>query len=161
MKTIDLKWKVLDESRIKFIIENADPKQWFYVPTKENPADDSSRGLKDVHLEKTKRLFEGLRFLEKSESECECFCGWRWRWMWRTVWMTVWMWMAMWMWCDDNVMWMDVDDKVDVDDTRFYECGWQWSRIESYLDFKLVNNRMWKMNVNLIIKAGRKSSQVG
>ena len=43
---------MLDESRIQFIRENTDPKQWFYVPTKENPVDDSSRGLKDVHLEK-------------------------------------------------------------------------------------------------------------
>ena len=129
MKTLDLKWKVLDESRIQFIRENTDPKQWFYVPTKKNAADDSSRRLKDVHLEKTKRLFEGLRFLWKSESECGCFCGCRWQWMWMTVWMTVWMWMTMWMWCDDSVMWMAVDDKVDVDDTRLWECGWQWSRI--------------------------------
>ena len=37
--------------------------------TKENPADDSSRGLKDVHSEKTKRWFEGPGFLWKSESE--------------------------------------------------------------------------------------------
>ena len=40
------------------------------MPTKENPADDSSRGLKDVHSEKTKRWFvEGPGFLWKSESE--------------------------------------------------------------------------------------------
>ena len=56
-------------NRIQFIRENADPKQWFYVPTKENPADDSSRVLKDVHSEKTKRWFEGPGFLWKSESE--------------------------------------------------------------------------------------------
>ena len=39
------------------------------MPTKKNPAGDSSRGLKDVHSEKTKRWFEGPGFLWKSESE--------------------------------------------------------------------------------------------
>ena len=39
------------------------------MPTKKNPADGSSRGLKDVHSEKTKRWFEGPGFLCKSESE--------------------------------------------------------------------------------------------
>ena len=63
------KFKIFVTNRIQFIRENADPKQWFYVPTKENPADDSSRGLKDVHSEKTKRWFEGPGFLWKSESE--------------------------------------------------------------------------------------------
>ena len=63
------KFKIFIVNRIELIRENADPKQWFYVPTKENPADDSSRGLKDVHSEKTKRWFEGPGFLWKSESE--------------------------------------------------------------------------------------------
>ena len=63
------KFKIFVANRTQFIRENADPKQWFYVPTKENPADDSSRGLKDVHSEKTKRWFEGPGFLWKSESE--------------------------------------------------------------------------------------------
>ena len=49
--------------------KNADPKQCFYVPTKQNPVDDSSRGLKDVHSEKIKRWFEGPGSLWKSESE--------------------------------------------------------------------------------------------
>ena len=52
------KFKIFVANRIQFIRENADPKQLFYVPTKENPADDSSRRLKDVHSEKTKRWFE-------------------------------------------------------------------------------------------------------
>ena len=63
------KFKIFVTNRIQFIRENADPKQWFYVPTKENPAGDSSRGLKDVHSEKTKMWFEGPGFLWKSESE--------------------------------------------------------------------------------------------
>ena len=63
------KIKIFVANRIQFIRENADPKQWFYVPTKENPADDSSRGVRDVHSEKTKRWFEGPRFLWKPESE--------------------------------------------------------------------------------------------
>ena len=48
------KFKIFVANKSQFIRENADRKQWFYVPTKENPADDSSRGLKDVHSEKTK-----------------------------------------------------------------------------------------------------------
>ena len=63
------KFKIFVASRIQLIREKADPKQWFYVPTKENQADDSCRGLKDVHLEKTKRWFEGPGFSWKSESE--------------------------------------------------------------------------------------------
>ena len=39
------------------------------MSTKENPADDNSRGLKDVNSEKTKRWFEGPGFLWKSASE--------------------------------------------------------------------------------------------
>ena len=39
------------------------------MPTKENPADDSFGGLKDVNSEKTKRWFEGPGLLWKSESE--------------------------------------------------------------------------------------------
>ena len=63
------KFKIFFANRIQFIRENEEPKQWFYVPTKKNPADGSSRGLKDVHSEKTKRWFEGPGFLCKSESE--------------------------------------------------------------------------------------------
>ena len=63
------KFKIFVANWIQFIRENADPKQWFYVPTKENPADGSSRGLKDVHSEKTKRWFEGPGFLWKPDSK--------------------------------------------------------------------------------------------
>ena len=55
------KFKIFIVNRIELIRENADPKQWFYVPTKENPGGDSSRGLKDVHSEKQKG---GLRVLD-------------------------------------------------------------------------------------------------
>ena len=41
------KLKIYVANRIQFIRENADPKQWFYVLTKDNSADDNSRGLKD------------------------------------------------------------------------------------------------------------------
>ena len=63
------KCKIFVANRIQFIRKNADPKQCFYVPTKQNPANDSSRGLKDVHSEKIKRWFEGPGSLWKSESE--------------------------------------------------------------------------------------------
>ena len=62
-------FKLFVANRIQFIRENADPKQWFYMPTKENPADDSSRQLKDVNSEKTKRWFEGPGVLWKPKSE--------------------------------------------------------------------------------------------
>ena len=39
------------------------------MPTKENPADDSCRGLKDRNSEKMKRWFEIPKFFWKSESE--------------------------------------------------------------------------------------------
>ena len=63
------KIKIFFANRIQFIRENTDPRQWFYLSTKENLADDNFRVLKDVHSEKTKRWFEGPGFLWKSESE--------------------------------------------------------------------------------------------
>ena len=57
------RFKIFVASRIQFIRESADPKLRFHVPTKENPAGDSSRGLKDVDSEKIKRWFEGPGFL--------------------------------------------------------------------------------------------------
>ena len=54
------RFKIFVANRIQFIRESADPKLWFYVPTKENPAGDSSRGLKDVHSEKIKRWFDWI-----------------------------------------------------------------------------------------------------
>ena len=39
------------------------PKEPFYVPTKENPTDDSSTQLKDVNSEKNKKMNHPLVFL--------------------------------------------------------------------------------------------------
>ena len=50
------KIKIFVTNKIQFIIENADPKQWFYVPIKENPADDSSRGLKKCVFRENKKV---------------------------------------------------------------------------------------------------------
>lgn len=63
------KEKMFVANRIQFIRENTNLMQRFYVPTKENPADDSFRGLKNVHSEKAKSLFEGSGFLWTSESK--------------------------------------------------------------------------------------------
>ena len=65
----NLNEKMFVANRIQFIRENANPMQWFYVPTKENLADDSFRGLKNVHSEKAKSLFEGPGLLWTSESK--------------------------------------------------------------------------------------------
>ena len=69
MKNNIKKFKILVANRIQIIREKVDAKQWFEVPTKESSADDSSRHLKDVNSEKTKKWFEGPDFLWKSESE--------------------------------------------------------------------------------------------
>ena len=61
--------KLFVANRIQFIRENANPMQWFYVPTRGNLADDSFRVLKNVHSEKAKSLFEGPGFLWTSESK--------------------------------------------------------------------------------------------
>ena len=59
------KIEIFIANRIQFIRENVDAKQWFYVPTKGNPANESSRGLKHLNSEKTTRWFEGPGFLWK------------------------------------------------------------------------------------------------
>ena len=61
--------KMFVANRFQFIRENANPMQWFYVSTKKNLADDSFRGLKNVHSEKANSLFDGPRFLWTSESK--------------------------------------------------------------------------------------------
>ena len=56
-------------NRVKKIREYSDVKQWNYVPTKENPADDTTRGLKLSNSLKDERWINGPEFLYKDESE--------------------------------------------------------------------------------------------
>jgi transposase InsO family protein len=56
-------------NRVEEIRERSEPSQWHYVPTRDNPADDCSRGLTMEKLLKTDRWFQGPHFLWKEESE--------------------------------------------------------------------------------------------
>ena len=56
-------------NRIKFIRENSTLDQWLYVPSKENPSDDTTRGLKFNDTAKDKRWIHGPEFLYKPIQE--------------------------------------------------------------------------------------------
>ena len=56
-------------NRVQVIKEKTRVKQWRYVSTKENPADDASRGLSIAHFMKNKQWFTGPQFLYKSRDE--------------------------------------------------------------------------------------------
>ncbi|XP_070578831.1 uncharacterized protein [Ptychodera flava] len=56
-------------NRINIIREGSDSKQWKYVDTKSNPADDASRGLTVDKFLQNKRWLRGPDFLWKRESE--------------------------------------------------------------------------------------------
>ena len=55
-------------NRVQEIQEKSSPKQWRYVDTKSNPADDASRGLRPTELSKSKWI-KGPEFLWKNEAE--------------------------------------------------------------------------------------------
>ncbi|MEL7341107.1 MAG: hypothetical protein AAGM67_11510, partial [Bacteroidota bacterium] len=54
-------------NRITVIHDGSDPDQWMYVPTKNNPADDASRGLSAEELLRNQRWIKGPEFLSKSK----------------------------------------------------------------------------------------------
>ena len=59
-----VKWfKTFAANRIQQIKEKTDVQQWRYVPAKENPADDASRGLTVAREISSSRWFQGPRFL--------------------------------------------------------------------------------------------------
>ena len=53
------RFKIFVGNRVQQIRDQTDKRQWHYVETTNNPADDSSRGLESKHQEKIKRWFEG------------------------------------------------------------------------------------------------------
>ena len=55
-------------NRVKMIREESEVTQWNYVPSKENPADDTTRGLKLTSSDKDKRWINGPDFLYKPRS---------------------------------------------------------------------------------------------
>ena len=62
-------FKIFVANRIQTIKENSNIKQWKYISSKENPADDGSRGLDATKVNKVTRWFNGPAFLWKPESE--------------------------------------------------------------------------------------------
>ena len=56
-------------NRVQLIRDHSHPNQWKYVATKENPADDASRGLNGLALLEGQRWLEGPEFLWKPENE--------------------------------------------------------------------------------------------
>ena len=57
------RFKTFVANRVQQIKEKTDVQQWRYVPTKENPADDASRGLNAARENSSSRWFQGPRFL--------------------------------------------------------------------------------------------------
>ena len=62
------KFKIFVANRVEMIKEGSDPSQWFYVKSKENPANYSSRGLEANNVNAVKMWFEGPSFLWRSTS---------------------------------------------------------------------------------------------
>ena len=57
------RFKTFVANRVQQIKEKTDVQQWRYVPTKENPADDASRGLNAARENSSSSWFQGPRFL--------------------------------------------------------------------------------------------------
>jgi len=62
-----MKFHVFVANRVAEIVDTSDVQQWRYVPTKENPADDASRGLYASDISESCRWFKGPSFLSQSE----------------------------------------------------------------------------------------------
>ena len=62
------KFKTLVINRVEMIKEGSDPTQWFYVSSKKNPADYSSRGVEANNVNAVKTWFERPSFLWRSAS---------------------------------------------------------------------------------------------
>ena len=63
------RFKVFVANRVQTILNLSDASQWRYVGTKENPADDASRGLDGQSLLDNQRWLNGPAFLWKPEEE--------------------------------------------------------------------------------------------
>ena len=64
LKNKDKRFDVFVSNRLSAIQNSTDVSQWHWVPTKENPADDATRGLKPHELDK--RWINGPEFLRSS-----------------------------------------------------------------------------------------------
>ena len=66
----DRRFHTFVANRLAAIHEATSPGQWKHVGTKQNPADDASRGLSAEALLKNKRWIQGPDYLWKSGSSC-------------------------------------------------------------------------------------------
>ena len=57
------RFKTFVANRIQKIRENTEVREWQYIPTRENPADDASRGLNAERVDSGSRWFQGPLFL--------------------------------------------------------------------------------------------------
>jgi Pao retrotransposon peptidase len=71
-----MKFHIFVANRVTDLLDLSDAKQWRYVPTTENPADDCSRGLYGSELSDSHRWFTGPKFLSLPEASCPCLSLW-------------------------------------------------------------------------------------
>ena len=57
------RFKIFVANRIEFIKEHSDECQWFYISSKQNPADNASRGIDICNQNKVKEWLLGPKFL--------------------------------------------------------------------------------------------------
>ena len=63
------RFKIFVANRVQTIKENSNVEQWKYISSKDNPADDGSRGLDATKVNKVTCWFNGPGFLWKPESK--------------------------------------------------------------------------------------------
>jgi hypothetical protein len=63
-----MKFHIFVANRVTDLLDLSDAKQWRYVPTAENPADDCSRGLYGSEISDSHRWFTGPKFLSLPEA---------------------------------------------------------------------------------------------
>ena len=63
------KFKVFVANRIEMIRDHTEIHQWYYIGTKDNPADYSSRGIDVANDQTVQKWFRGPSFLLKPETE--------------------------------------------------------------------------------------------
>ncbi len=65
------RFKTFVANRVQVIRDHSEIKEWKYVDTKHNPADDASHGLRASEIAKNSRWFRGPDFLWKLENQCQ------------------------------------------------------------------------------------------
>ena len=69
IRSEDKRFQTFVENRVSIIREHSAPNQWNYVESKNNPADDCSRGLRAEEIIRSERWLNGPSFLWLDQSE--------------------------------------------------------------------------------------------